>query len=233
MPLSIETIATASLIPYARNARTHTDAQIAQIAASIREFGFVNPVLVDEQRTIIAGHCRVSAARTLGLAEVPTIRVAGLTVAQRKALALADNRLALDAGWDEEMLKLELADLRDAGFDLDLTGFNAGELADLDFGIGDAAPDDSADPEPQFGRAEELRAKWGVEPGQIWRLGEHRLLCGDATNHDDVARVMDGDQSALCFTSPPYAQQRDYTAESRAGLSDWTHSCAMCSRTCP
>ena len=131
--LKIEQRALEALIPYARNSRTHSDAQVAQIAASIREFGFTNPVLVDKDGGIIAGHGRVMAARKLGLKDVPCIALGHLTAAQRKAYIIADNKLALNAGWDEELLAVEFADLKDAGFDLELTGFAAGELVTPDF----------------------------------------------------------------------------------------------------
>ena len=131
--LKIEQRAIEALIPYARNSRTHSDAQVAQIAASIREFGFTNPVLVDKDGGIIAGHGRVMAARKLGLKDVPCIALGHLTASQRKAYIIADNRLALNAGWDEELLAVEFADLKDAGFDLELTGFAAGELVTPDF----------------------------------------------------------------------------------------------------
>ena len=131
--LKIEQRAIEALIPYARNSRTHSEAQVAQIAASIREFGFTNPVLIDKDGGIIAGHGRVMAARKLGLKDVPCIALGHLTAAQRKAYIIADNKLALNAGWDEELLAVEFADLKDAGFDLELTGFAAGELVTPDF----------------------------------------------------------------------------------------------------
>ena len=131
--LKIEQRAIEALIPYARNSRTHSDGQVAQIAASIREFGFTNPVLIDKDGGIIAGHGRVMAARKLGLKDVPCIALGHLTAAQRKAYIIADNKLALNAGWDEELLAVEFADLKDAGFDLELTGFAAGELVTPDF----------------------------------------------------------------------------------------------------
>lgn len=204
-----------SLVAYARNARTHSDAQVSEIAGSIREFGFTNPVLVAEDGTLIAGHGRVLAARKLGMATVPAITLTGLSDTQRRALVLADNRIALNAGWDQDLLALELGDLQDAGFDLGLTGFTADELGDLlrpatddgwdeDDAANDEVPEPAADPM--------------VRPGDLWLLGEHRLLCGDSTNSIDVARVMAGDAAALCFTSPPYAQQRDYTI---GGIGDW------------
>ena len=214
----IEQIETGSLIPYARNAKKHDAAQVAKIAGSIREFGFNNPVLIDSENGIIAGHGRIMAAQKLGMESVPCLRLSHLTESQRKAYILADNRLAeIGGGWDEEMLKLELADLAALDVDLEAIGFGAEDLAELE--MEDEAETSDADAEPQIDKAEELRAKWGVEPGQLWELGDHRLLCGDSTKKEDVERVMGGDVADLCFTSPPYGQQRDYTKES--DCSDW------------
>ena len=200
----VETLPLEQLIPYARNARTHSEAQVAQIAASIREFGFCNPVLVDAEDGIIAGHGRVMAARLLGMVEIPCVRLGHLTDTQRRAYIIADNRLALNAGWDEAMLALELSALRIDELDLGLTGFDEIEIdallngADLD---GDGTEGDT---EPQIDRAEELRVKWGVETWQLWQLGEHRLLCGDSTKAEDVVMVMGGDLASLVVTDPPY-----------------------------
>ena len=173
------------LIPYARNPRTHTDAQVAQIAASIREFGWTNPVLVDGASGIIAGHGRVLAARKLGLDRVPVIELAHMSEAQKRAYVLADNQLALNAGWDEALLRLELADLSELGFDLGLIGFGAGELERLLAGEGRTGltEDDEAPALPE---------QAVTRPGDLWLLGEHRLLCGDATVLADVERVLDG-----------------------------------------
>jgi len=186
----------AALIPYARNARTHSDQQVAQIAASIREFGFTNPVLIDEEDGIIAGHGRVLAAHLLGLDEVPCIVLAHLTPAQRRAYVLADNKLALNAGWDLEMLSLEIGELGEAGFDLSLTGFDEFELGELfaERTQGRTDPDDA--PEPP--------AHPVAEPGDLWVLGGHRLLCGDSTVATDVARVLGGVAPHLMVTDPPY-----------------------------
>lgn len=160
---------------------------MAQIAASIREFGFCNPVLIDGVGGIIAGHGRVLAARKLGLAEVPCLRLLHLSETQKRAYTLADNKLALNAGWDDEMLKLELEALKLDGVDLALLGFDAKELTSID-----AEAASNVDAEPQIDRAEELREKWGVERGQLWQLGEHRLLCGDSTKAEDASRVLGG-----------------------------------------
>ena len=204
--MKVERLATDGLIPYARNAKKHDDAQVAQIAASIREFGFNNPVLIDQDNGIIAGHGRVLAARKLGLAEVPCIRLGHLTDTKRRAYIIADNRLTeTGGGWDTELLALELEDLRLDDFDLDLTGFEAAALEEiLGDGMGDAGSDLPEDTEPEIDRAEELRQKWGVETGQLWKLGEHRLLCGDSTRAEDVARVMGEDLATLVVTDPPY-----------------------------
>jgi len=200
----IEQIETGSLIPYARNAKRHDEAQVAKIAGSIREFGFNNPVLIDAENGIIAGHGRIMAAQKLGMESVPCLRLSHLTDAQRKAYILADNRLAeIGGGWDEEMLKLELADLAALDVDLEAIGFGAEDLAELE--MEDEAETSDADAEPQIDKAEELRAKWGVEPGQLWELGDHRLLCGDSTKPEDVSRLMEGQKAEMVFTDPPYA----------------------------
>lgn len=194
-------VSVADLIPYARNARTHSDEQVAQIAASIREFGFINPVLVDGDKGIIAGHGRVLAARKLGLTEVPTLEVSHLTDAQKRAYILADNKLALNAGWDSELLKLELGDLQTGGFDLDLTGFSSDELlallADKTDGLTD--PDDTP----------EVQDKVISKPGDTWLLGRHRLRCGDSTVATDVEALLQGVQPHLMVTDPPYGVEYD------------------------
>ena len=200
-PLSIVYRAVADLIPYARNSRTHSDAQVAQIAASIREFGFTNPVLISEEATIIAGHGRVLAARKVGLEQVPTITLAGLNEAQRRALVIADNRLALNAGWDDELLKLEIGDLVDAGFAVDLLGFDDKELAEI-MGAGDGdAGSGATESEDEAPEAPELPV---TEPGDVWILGRHRLVCGDCTDADVVAKALNGVTPHLMVTDPPY-----------------------------
>lgn len=216
---SVEHLTVNELIPYARNARTHSDAQVAQIAASIVEFGFCNPVLVDESGGIIAGHGRILAARKLGLADVPCIRLSHLSQNQRRAYVIADNRLALNAGWDEELLALEIAELDERGFDIDLLGFDEAELEGLLVqGLGTdeekPAPTDPAE-------AEDLPEVPGVpvsRPGDIWCLGRHRLICGDASDPAVIEALMLGERARLCFTSPPYGNQRDYT---QGGIADW------------
>jgi DNA modification methylase len=184
------------LIPYARNPRTHSDGQVAQIAASIREFGWTNPVLVDGESGIVAGHGRVLAARQLGLERVPVIELAHMSEAQKRAYVLADNQLALTAGWDEALLRLELADLSELGFDLGLIGFADGELERLLAGSKEGLTDDDDAPS--------LPEQAVTQPGDVWILGEHRLLCGDATVMADVERVLDGSLADMTWTDPPY-----------------------------
>ncbi len=212
--LSIDYRPIESLIPYARNARTHSEEQIAQIAASIREFGFNNPILVDGRRGVIAGHGRILAARKLEMTQLPVIELAHLTETQKRAFILAENKLTERAGWDEAMLALELADLETASFDLDLTGFDAGEIASLLAGIEDETGAPSAEP------AEDIPES-PVSPvsrtGDIWQMGPHRLICCDAADASVIATLMGGEQAALCFTSPPYGNQRDYTQS----IGDW------------
>jgi len=186
------------LIPYARNSRTHSDAQVAQIAASIREFGFTNPVLVDEADGIIAGHGRVLAARKLAMDKVPAIRLKHLSEAQKRAYVIADNRLALNAGWDEAMLAAELGDLAAMDFDLDLLGFDEAELANLMHG--DDGTDGLTDPD----EVPEPPADPVTKPGDVWVMGRHRLMCGDSTALDEVKTLMAGHKAEMVFTDPPY-----------------------------
>lgn len=202
-----------TLIPFARNPRTHSEAQIAKLASSIVEFGWTQPILVDGTNGIIAGHGRLAAARKLDLLEVPVIELGHLTSAQKRAYVIADNRLALDAGWDEELLSLELAELSEAGYDLTMTGFSNEEIEELLVGAEQAlqedapaeAEDDAADEVPEAPTNPVSR------PGDVWQIGAHRLICGDATDPAVVRSLMAGEQAALCFTSPPYGNQRDYT----------------------
>ncbi len=221
--LNVEYRKVEALIPYARNPRTHSEAQIARIAASIVEFGWTNPVLVDGDNGIIAGHGRLAAARRLGLDQVPVIELAHLTTAQKRALIIADNRLALDADWDEEMLALELAELSEGGYALALTGFEDAEIDELLAGAtvadeeehqtaGDSDDSDAADEVPDAPVVPVSR------PGDVWTIGPHRLICGDATDPTVVATLMQGDVARLCFTTPPYGNQRDYTS---GGIADW------------
>jgi DNA modification methylase len=200
----------ADLIPYARNARTHSDAQVAQIAASIREWGWTIPLLVDEAGELIAGHGRVLAARQLNIETVPVMTARGWSEAKIRAYRIADNKLGLNSGWDNELLGLELADLRDLGADLSGMGFNLDELRAYTGGLG--GEDDPADAIP------EEAAETITRPGDIWCLGRHRLICGDATDSAVVARLMRDEMAGLCFTSPPYGQQRDYGSP----IAEWT-----------
>lgn len=206
MALDVQNQPIDKLIPYARNARTHSPEQVAEIAASIKEFGFNNPVLLRDDNTIIAGHGRVLAARKLGMDTVPAIFLSHLTEAQARAYVLADNQLATHAGWEADMLKLELDDLSGLGFDPELLGFSDADLAAL---LVQTIEPTDVDAEPQVDRAEELRVKWGVETGQLWRLGEHRILCGDSTLADDVTRALDGAEPLLMVTDPPYGVEYD------------------------
>lgn len=191
-----KTVPVAELIPYARNSRTHSPQQVDKIAASIREFGFLNPIIVDGKNGIVAGHGRVMAAQKLGLASLPVIEAAHLTEAQKRAYVIADNRLALDAGWDNDMLKIELQDLDAEGFDLSLTGFNVDEIDNFLADPTEGLTDDDAVPE--------MPAIPVTVEGDVWVLGRHRLMCGDSTSIDAVERLMDGTKPDLIHTDPPY-----------------------------
>lgn len=187
----------ADLIPYARNSRTHSDAQVAQIAASIREFGFTNPVLVDGANGVIAGHGRILAARKLGMDTVPVIELAHLSEAQKRAYVIADNKLALNAGWDNELLALELGELGDAGFDLELTGFSDEEIkALMPVQLEEGLTDEDATPAVPETPVTVL--------GDVWLLGRHRLMCGDSTSIEQAEKLMDGVKADMVFTDPPY-----------------------------
>ena len=187
------------LIPYIRNARTHTEEQVAQVAASIVEFGWTNPILVGADGVIIAGHARLLAARKLGMTEVPVIVLDHLSETQRRALVIADNRLAMNAGWDEEMLRVELESLQVDGFNLDIVGFSDEEIEALLQEPEEARAgntDDDAVPETPETAV--------TVPGDVWILGEHRLLCGDSTQMESVEKVMAGGLADMVFTDPPY-----------------------------
>jgi len=186
----------ADLIPYARNARTHSDEQVAQIAASIKEFGWTNPILVDGDNGIIAGHGRLAAARKLGNTEVPVIELTGLSEAQKRAYILADNKLALNAGWDIDLLAEELKELKDLNFDLELTGFSDNELADFLTEEVDGLTDEDAVPDVP----EEPKTKLG----DIYQLGKHRLMCGDSCSLTDMEKLCDGQPVDMWLTDPPY-----------------------------
>jgi DNA modification methylase len=189
-------LATKDLIPYARNTRTHSEEQVNQIVSSIKEFGFTNPVLVDQDNMIIAGHGRVMAANKLKLDKVPTICLKHLTEAQKKAYIIADNRLALNAGWDEDMLKVELEELNDLEFDISLLGFEDNEIESLLSEPTEGLTDEDAVPD--------LPEEPTTKLGDLWILGEHRLLCGDSTSIDAVDKLMDGNKADMVFTDPPY-----------------------------
>jgi DNA modification methylase len=197
-----------SLIPYARNARTHSAEQVNRIAGSIKEFGFMNPVIVSEDGGILAGHGRVMAAQKLGLKQVPCIVESHLSETQKKAYILADNKLALDAGWDEEMLKVELNELREDEFDLDMIGFSNDELEQfLAMDNDDAMPEESGEEEETEIEVEEEEAI--TKPGDVWILGEHRLVCGDSTDAEVVGKVMGDRKPNLMVTDPPYGVNYD------------------------
>lgn len=187
------------LLPYIRNARTHSDAQIAQIAASIAEFGFTSPILAGGDGIIIAGHGRLAASRKLGLATVPVVVLDHLTPTQRRALVIADNRIAENAGWDEELLRVELAELQDANFDLALTGFDDDEL--LELMAGEEPTNEGQSDEDE---APEVPLTPVSKPGDVWLMGKHRLLCGDSTDAASFTLLMAGGQAHMVFTDPPY-----------------------------
>ncbi|MDE2103586.1 MAG: site-specific DNA-methyltransferase [Patescibacteria group bacterium] len=207
MKLKVEHWPLARLKKYDRNARVHSDEQVAQLAASIKEFGFVNPVLVDDEGVLIAGHGRLAGAIAAGLDMVPVIKLGHLTEDQAKALRIADNRLPMSATWDVDLLRLELNDLSLAGYDMPLLGFDAPELVDFMT----APPPDGADPE----KTPEPPEKPVSRTGDLWILGGHRIICGDSTNPDDVARVLRGDTPRLMATDPPYGVNYD---------ADWRNS---------
>lgn len=185
------------IIPYIRNARTHSESQIAQIAASIKEFGFLSPILIAEDNTILAGHGRLAAARKLGLKQVPCVKESHLTETQRRAYIIADNKLSLNAGWDEDMLAIELSELQGADFDLDLLGFDESELVSI-------FEDDKEVEDDDFDVEEELNKPCFSKAGDIWTLGRHRLICGDSTKEETYKRLMDGKRANLVVTDPPY-----------------------------
>jgi ParB-like chromosome segregation protein Spo0J len=195
----IEQWPTTKLLPYARNARTHSGEQVAQIAASIVEFGFTNPILAGSDGVIVAGHGRLAAAQKLGLEVVPVVVLDHLSPTQRRALVIADNRIAENAGWDEAMLRIELEALQSEGFDLDITGFDADALAEL---MASEEPDAEGqtddDTVPEVGETPISR------PGDVWICGQHRLLCGDATVPESYERLMQGAVADMVFTDPPY-----------------------------
>jgi len=185
------------LIPYVNNARTHSDEQVIQIAASIKEFGFTNPVLIDGENGIIAGHGRLMAAKKLGLEEVPTIELSHLSEAQRKAYILADNKLALNSGWDNDLLAIEFAELKLLDFNLDLTGFSSEE-------IGALTPEEIPPGLTDEDSVPELPEEPVTKLGDVWLCGNHRVMCGDSTSIDAVDKLMGGNKADMVFTDPPY-----------------------------
>ena len=190
----------ATLQPYPRNARVHSKKQLRQIAASIERFGFTNPVLISNDDEIIAGHRRVSAAKLLGLATVPTLRLSHLSAAERRAYVIADNKLALSAGWDSEILAIELQGLIDLDFDVELTGFS---LAEIDFVL-DEARESSATPSGPDDVVPPMPGVAATQRGDVWLLGRHRLVCGDARDANDYAALLGNERADLVFTDPPY-----------------------------
>ncbi|RDE49485.1 MAG: DNA modification methylase [Candidatus Accumulibacter meliphilus] len=217
--LNVEYRKVEALIPCARNPRTHTAEQVAKIAASIVEYGWTNPILVDGDNGIVAGHGRLAAARKLNLDDVPVIELAHLTPTQKRAYLIADNRMALDAGWDDAMLALELEELKLTDFDLSLTGFDADEIeALLADEHTDAEPPVDGNPPDAADNVPEIPANPVSRPGDVWALGPHRLICGDAADSAVITPLMAGDRARVCFTSPPYGNQRDYTS---GGITDW------------
>lgn len=195
----MELVPTDRLVPYVNNARTHSAEQVNKLRASLREFGFINPVIVDKDLNVIAGHGRILAAKEENIPEVPCVYVDYLTEAQKKAYILADNRMAMDAGWDEELLRVEIEALQAEAFDVSLTGFDEKEITDLfKDADGTGAEDDD------FDLSTALEKAAFVERGDIWTVGRHRLMCGDATVAEDVEKLMDGKKANLILTDPPY-----------------------------
>lgn len=200
------------LIPYINNSRTHSEEQVNQICASINEFGFTNPLLIDEKNNIIAGHGRLLASKKIGMEEVPCIVLSGLTEAQKKAYVIADNKMALNAGWDEELLKIELDNLKELDFDLGLTGFNVDELNDL---LNDKDEENEVvEDDFEVEVPEEPKAKLG----DIYQLGNHRLMCGDSTKKEDIEKLMNNKKANVVYTDPPYGMNLDTDFSDMVGL---------------
>jgi len=199
--LNVENIAVESLRPYSGNARQHSKRQIQQIARSIERFGFTNPVLVSDDHQVLAGHGRVAAAKLLGMKTVPTVRLSYMTAAERRAYVLADNKLALNSGWDRDMLAIELQGLIDLNFDVEVTGFS---LAEVDIVLEEAAessPDTPSGPEDEIPRVEDRAV---TRAGDLWMVGRHKVLCGDAREESDYAKLLNDETVDLIFTDPPY-----------------------------
>jgi DNA modification methylase len=214
-PIQVNQTPVDSLIPFARNARTHSDEQVKQIAASIREFGFNNPILIREDLTVIAGHGRLAAAKVLGLKEVPTISLAHLTPLQVRAYVLADNKLALNAGWDDEMLALELEELGMEGFDVALTGFDEVE-------IGSLLADKTEEGLTNEDEVPEVPVDPTTKMGDVWLLGKHRIICGSSADSDAVLKLLKGVEPHLMVTDPPYGVQYDANWRNKAKRADGT-----------
>ena len=193
----MQLVAVSKLIPYVNNARTHSAEQVMKLRSSLREFGFINPVIIDREYNVIAGHGRIMAAKEEGITEVPCVFVDYLTEAQKKAYILADNRMAMDAGWDEELLKVEIEALQAEDFDLSLTGFDEKELAGF-FDTSDNAKEDDFDVDTELGKPPVTKT------GDLWLLGNHRLLCGDSTKEKSYTLLMNGKKANLVVTDPPY-----------------------------
>ena len=212
----IKELKTDDLIPYINNSRTHDESQVNQIAASIKEFGFLNPVIVDGEHGIIAGHGRVMAAKKLGLMTIPCLEAGHLSEAQKKAYIIADNKLALNAGWDDSILRVEFESLRELDFDLTLTGFSLDELSD--FEIEELAPEYEEDAD---GEVIEPPAEPKTKEGDVWVLGKHRLMCGDSTSINAVDRLLNDNKIDLVFTDPPYGvDYQGINNDDRGGLYD-------------
>ena len=194
----LQLVPVSKLVPYVNNARTHSPEQIMKLRSSLREFGFINPVIIDRDYGVIAGHGRIAAAKEEGITEVPCVFADHLTEAQKKAYIIADNRMAMDAGWDEELLRVEIESLQAADFDPLLTGFDADELADLFSDDAKEVKDDDYDLTAALEKASFM------ERGDVWTVGRHRLVCGDATNEADVALLMNAKKANLLLTDPPY-----------------------------
>ncbi len=214
---NIKQVPVADLIPYVNNARTHSDAQVAQIAASIKEFSFTNPILTDGDNGIIAGHGRLMAAKKLGLKEVPVIELSHLSKAQKKAYILADNKLALNSGWDSSLLSLELSDLKELNFDLSVIGFDDAELAEL---LAVESIEGLTDPDDVPEVPEEPVTKLG----DVWLLGNHRIVCGSSTEVDTVDKCLNGVKPHLMVTDPPYGVEYDADWRNKAVRADGTTS---------
>jgi DNA modification methylase len=209
----IEMMPLASLTAYDKNSRTHSPEQVKQIAASLREFGFTNPVLIDSSGGIIAGHGRVMAAESMGMVVVPCLRLAHLSEAQKRAYIIADNKLAENAGWDMDILRLELGELNEIGYDLDLLGFEAVELKDL---LAFLDPNGGLTDENEV---PEVPAEPITKPGDVWQLGRHRIICGSCTDADVVSLVLGGAKPHLMVTDPPYGVEYDASWRTKCGLS--------------